>query len=69
MKENRLPQQIITPEQAMNRLKQLGYSSWTKVALGQSDFLDALVTAATSREPVDLNEVRDIHRRRMRGRV
>ncbi len=59
---------IMTPEQAKKQIETLGYSSWTNVPLGCSDYFDALVTIATSKQPLNFADVRDKVRGSMFGR-
>ncbi|MGI5827953.1 MAG: hypothetical protein ACOX6V_02940 [Patescibacteria group bacterium] len=62
---------LCSPERAKQQLKEMGFPHWTNVPLGKSDYLNALVRAATSSEPQDLNKLiiesrRDITQQRNR---
>lgn len=67
--EEQLPDRTITPEQASQHLKDLGYKTIGEVPFGQSDFLDTLVAISQSDKPMGISEVRDHMRRSMVGRM
>ncbi len=69
LESNRKQGGLITPEQAKRQISSLGYKSWTDIPLGQSHYLDALVTAATNHTPLDLSKLLQQTQRSVRGRT